>query len=312
VLTDRIYEAGRPVDRVGKTALNSAPPPFVSESSPTVDGARAAGCIEGPKFERKSSEVPSRSTSGSTDRNGSELELPEIQRPESLSHEVSRRLLTYLLSGRIEVGERLPSERELAARLGVGRSAVRDGLRPLVLLGVLEVRPGSGTYLRGGTSGLLPDVIEWGIMLGDRALEEIVEARGLIEVSLARLAALRRDDATIVRLKSALNGIRDAKDVAEFTAADVEFHLCLADASGNGVLTGVLRSIRTLLATWIRRVREREEKAHNTKVLYQQHLAIADAVELGDGDAAAAAMQAHMDYVTAALRASLVEARSAA
>src|SRR3712207_6728276 len=70
--------------------------------------------------------------------------------------EVTRRLMDYFMSGNIEPGERLPPERRLAISMGVGRSAIREALTALEILGVVHVRPGSGTYLRGTVSELLP------------------------------------------------------------------------------------------------------------------------------------------------------------
>jgi GntR family transcriptional regulator, transcriptional repressor for pyruvate dehydrogenase complex len=233
--------------------------------------------------------------------------LPKIERPEPVSGEVARKLLPWLLSGGVQVGDRLPSERVLASQLGVGRSAIREGLRPLVLLGVLEVRPGSGTYLRASTSDLLPDVIEWGLLLGDHIVEDMVEARVLIEVSLVRLAAQRCDDELVRRMWETLEAMRASDSVQSFTEADLDFHLILANGSGNSVLSGVLRNIRSLLAVWIRRVREQD----SPDVLYAQHVAIAEAVEARDGDAAAAAMQTHMDRVAGALRRTLRQAKEA-
>jgi GntR family transcriptional regulator, transcriptional repressor for pyruvate dehydrogenase complex len=228
-------------------------------------------------------------------------DFPKIERPEPVSGEVARRLLPWLLSGGVQIGDRLPSERVLASQLGVGRSAIREGLRPLVLLGVLEVRPGSGTYLRAATSDLLPDVIEWGLLLGNHIVEDMVEARVEIEISLARLAATRCDAALVDRMRSILEEMRTAESVQAFTEADLAFHLILANGSGNSVLAGVLRNIRSLLAVWIRRVREQD----SADVLFEQHVAIADAVEARDGDAAAAAMKSHMDRVAGALRETL-------
>lgn len=75
----------------------------------------------------------------------------------SVVSEVAERLLTYFTSGDIAPGTRLPAERQLAAPLGVGRSAVREALAALEILGIVVVRPGSGTYLRDGISELLPE-----------------------------------------------------------------------------------------------------------------------------------------------------------
>ena len=92
----------------------------------------------------------------------------------SVVSEVAERLLAYFTSGDIAVGTRLPAERTLAASLGVGRSAVREALAALEILGIVIVRPGSGTYLRDGVSELLPRTLSWGLMLGAPRTRELV------------------------------------------------------------------------------------------------------------------------------------------
>ena len=103
--------------------------------------------------------------------------------------EVARRLMDLFTSGSIEPGTRLPPERHLAATLGVGRSAVREALAALEILGIVDVRPGSGTYLRGTASELLPQTLRWGLLIGERNTAELLELRSGLEIYVARLAA---------------------------------------------------------------------------------------------------------------------------
>src|SRR6187402_2518514 len=103
--------------------------------------------------------------------------------------EVARRLMDLFTSGSIAPGTRLPPERHLAASLGVGRSAVREALAALEILGIVDVRPGSGTYLRGTASELLPQTLRWGLLIGERNTTELLELRSGLEIYVARLAA---------------------------------------------------------------------------------------------------------------------------
>jgi len=122
----------------------------------------------------------------------------------SVVSEVAERLLAYFTSGDIAVGTRLPAERQLAASLGVGRSAVREALAALEILGIVIVRPGSGTYLRDGISELLPRTLSWGMMLGAPRTRELVELRSGLEVQAAQLAADRITDEALGRLRGSL------------------------------------------------------------------------------------------------------------
>src|SRR5690349_3940309 len=107
--------------------------------------------------------------------------------------EVARRMLDLFTGGSIAAGTRLPPERQLAATLGVGRSAVREALAALEILGIVDVRPGSGTYLRDSVSELLPRTLSWGLMLGAPRTRDLVELRSGLEVQAAQLAAERID-----------------------------------------------------------------------------------------------------------------------
>ncbi|MGZ5367569.1 MAG: FadR/GntR family transcriptional regulator [Aeromicrobium sp.] len=210
--------------------------------------------------------------------------------------EIARRLLDYLLSGQIKPGDRLPSERQLAATLAVGRSSVRDALRPLLLLGILETRQGDGTYLRQAESMLLPQAVEWGLLLGDHATFDLVEARAYVEIALAELAARRRDDTDLVRLEAELERMAvDDVTTEEFIAADLAFHLRIGQASGNLVLFGTLQSIQSLLRVWIARV---VAASTRTRWSYEEHVPIFEAIKRGDPAGAAAAMTVHMRSAT--------------
>ena len=225
--------------------------------------------------------------------------LERIAPREAPSTEVARRLLDYLLSGNVRAGERIPSERQLAAQLGVGRSAVRDALRPLLLLGVVEARQGDGTYLRQPESSLLPQAVEWGLLLGEHTTIDLVEARAYIEVALAELAARRRSGEDLERMEALLSQMAErGVSGTEFNEADLAFHLAIAQASGNTVLFGTIASIRTLLRVWITRV---TAAAPNTQRSYEEHVPIFEAIRAADPTAAAAAMRAHMESARARL-----------
>jgi len=213
---------------------------------------------------------------------------------------VARILLEYLLSGGLEPGEKIASERQLSKSLGVGRSAVREATKSLNLLGLLDVRPGDGTYLTGSSSDLLPRVIEWGLLLGERQVNDLMEARRYLEVDIAGLAAERRNEEGLSALRATLEKMRAAgSDIAAYVDADVEFHLALANASGNQVLTDLVRIIRSLVDVWARRVLE---AAGETVTSLKMHEPIVKAVVERDVVGAREAMQRHMERAERRLR----------
>ena len=139
--------------------------------------------------------------------------------------EVTRRLLDYFTGGTIRPGDRLPPERQLATSMGVGRSAIREALAALEILGVVDVRPGSGTYLRGRISELLPKTLSWGMLLGEPKTRELIGVRHGLEVQAARLAASahRRRRLRAARDHLATMDANKA-NFSEFVAADMQFH----------------------------------------------------------------------------------------
>ncbi|CAG5080051.1 Probable transcriptional regulator YvfI [Thermobacillus xylanilyticus] len=208
----------------------------------------------------------------------------------SLVVELTKRLLNYILSGNVRPGEKIPAERPLSEALGVGRSAIREAIKALSVLGILEVRQGYGTYVKQTSSSLLTQSIEWGLLLGEKHTMDLVEARMLFEVDIARLAAQRWEGSELDELRDILARMKNAS-LSEFVDADVQFHMKLCDMAKNTVLKNVLSSIRTLLRTWIQCV---IDKAGETAFSYEDHHAIYLAVSERDPDAAARAMEHHM------------------
>ncbi|GAA4768614.1 FadR/GntR family transcriptional regulator [Microbacterium gilvum] len=215
--------------------------------------------------------------------------------------EVARRLMDLFTSGSIEPGTRLPPERQLAASLGVGRSAVREALAALEILGIVDVRPGSGTYLRGEASELLPQTLRWGLLIGERNTVQLLELRAGLEIYVARLAAGRMDADGRRRLAECTTRMADGlDDLAAFARADRDFHQVLAEAADNAVLVDTLHVVRSLLQVYADRAVHDTDAA---EVALREHEAVLAAVQAGDEDAAASTMAVHMATAGERLRA---------
>lgn len=232
------------------------------------------------------------------------MELKQIDpiKREPVATQVARKLVEYLLSGAVEPGARMPSERQLAEAFGVGRSAMREAIKALSLIGLVEVRQGDGTYLRKADSALLPEVIEWGLLLGERRTMDLVEARQELEIVIAGLAARRRTERDIEDLRLILERMERSTAAAAFVEADVAFHMRLADASDNLVLRDIHSSVQALLRTWIKRVLATEGAREPS---YLEHVPIFEAVAAGDPEEARRAMEAHMSSAAGRLLVSL-------
>lgn len=218
--------------------------------------------------------------------------------------EVARRLLDLFTSGSIAPGTRLPPERQLAATLGVGRSAVREALAALEMLGIVDVRPGSGTYLHGHASELLPQTLRWGLLIGERNTAELLELRSGLEIYVARLAAGRAEASVLESLDATLDRMRSSlDDLAVFARADSDFHDVLAAVAGNTVLVDMLHVVRSLLQVYADRAVHDEDAA---RIAVDEHAAVFGAISRGDADAAASAMATHMATASARLTADAV------
>lgn len=202
-------------------------------------------------------------------------------------------LKQLVLNGEIRVGERLPPEADLAARLGVSRNVLREAVRALVHGGVLRTRQGDGTYV----SELEPNTLLDGVALyshlatGAR-LEQVLEARRVIEPELSALATLRLEDDDVARLFELVERMEHAGDERERIDSDIEFHRVVAEGSGNDLLAGILEALTPLT------VRPRLWRAvvdtGSVAAQAQQHRTIADAIQARDPEAARAASLVHV------------------
>jgi GntR family transcriptional repressor for pyruvate dehydrogenase complex len=201
----------------------------------------------------------------------------------------------------------MPSERQLSESFGVGRSVVREALKSLGLLGLVEVRQGDGTYVKSPDSTLLPRVVEWGLLVGDEKTADLIETRKHLEVVTTRLAAERRNEMDLLVIRQKLEAMHAATTTEEFVDADVAFHLAIAAASGNSVLSNMLTSISSLLDYWIRRVMNAAESFEPS---YCEHVPVYDGIVEQNVDAAGEAMARHMEGAAKRLHDALEESRA--
>jgi GntR family transcriptional repressor for pyruvate dehydrogenase complex len=159
------------------------------------------------------------------------------------SHQVADALCGMLRSGSYRVGDRMPSEQELGTELGVSRSTVREAVRELTSLGVLEIQHGRGTFVRS----LRPDLLLRGDILlehpNDRIREELLEVRGIVEPEAASLAATRATEEEIERLRYDVERLAEAIGRGMAPPEDLGFHLDLVRATHNAALWRVSGAI---------------------------------------------------------------------
>jgi GntR family transcriptional repressor for pyruvate dehydrogenase complex len=216
-----------------------------------------------------------------------------------LYEQLVERLLDYIHTERIKVGDRLPAERELATQLGVSRASVSQALVALEVQGVIDVRHGDGAVI-------LDVPAERQILAALRArrnrLREVIEAREALEVKLAALAALRCTPEDLAAIDDALSLMaREVSQGQRGAAGDEQFHAAVTAAAHSGLLAGLMTEIAELIRE--SRIESLAQPGRPEESLLA-HRKVADAIRAGDADAAATAMAAHISAVsdTALLR----------
>jgi GntR family transcriptional repressor for pyruvate dehydrogenase complex len=185
----------------------------------------------------------------------------------------------------------------------VGRSAVREALAALEILGIVTVRPGSGTYMRESTSELLPTTLSWGLMLSAARTSELIEVRSGLEVQAAMLAAVRITDEDLRKLRGYVDAMEESlDDVESFIEADARFHLQIAISSGNLVLRDLLQTVRSLLRLWVERALQSREQAIDA---FNEHRMVLRALEDRDPVLAEATMLSHMKTASSRIESSV-------
>ena len=217
-----------------------------------------------------------------------------------VGEQVARQLLALVQNGSLTPGQKLPPERELSTMLEVSRPSLREALRALSLLGVLRIRQGGGVYVSELDPESLLAPLHFFISLNAQNLEDLFEARLVVEAENARIAARKISEEDIVRLKKCVDfEAHEVDDEDKFIQSDVEFHSIINESVDNAFLNRFATSLHILGKA------SREITGHIPGVIRQSlkdHKKIVVAIEARDGEAAAAAMKTHLINVRDALR----------
>jgi len=215
---------------------------------------------------------------------------------ERLYERIVSQIENRIEAGELKVGDQLPAERELAEQFAVSRTAVREAVKALHQKGLVEIRPGRGTFITNGTSDTIRHSLSMLMKIGVvNGSGNLVEVREILEPEIAALAATRITDEYIASMQDAVDTMDTALDnVDVFVEADLDFHLALAEGTQNPIIPILMDSIIDLL-------REQRKRIGLTKGGLQRgqvhHKKILDAVTRHNADAARQAMQDHLKQV---------------
>lgn len=216
-------------------------------------------------------------------------------RKSTLVNRVTDELRQMILSGDLQPGDFLPTRKDLAAQFGVGLSTIHEAIQALSAVGMLESRPGKGTWVR-------PDVLESLIhpvavrtRLGELDARKVYEARFVIEIALTELAAQRATPEDVERIWDALRAMEaQVEDDEAFVEADLEFHLAVAKAGHNELLEQFYHLSRRLLVEMISEMIGLPDVKESALVAQR---GVAEAITEGDPELARQAAIAHMESV---------------
>lgn len=200
-----------------------------------------------------------------------------------------------LLSGTLKQGDRVMAERELATQLGVSRPIVREALRALHMLGIVEIRDRVGTIVKRPDASMLKDFFTLALAQQAELIDDVMEARIAIECQAVRLACERATIADFERLQRALMRIGETIDDADSGgAADFEFHRAIVLAARSPTLAMLHESMATLLARSHRSRRELVQQFSSMKsYLIEDHKRVFDSIVARDADRAEVTLRRH-------------------
>jgi len=217
--------------------------------------------------------------------------LRTIPRTKSVPEQILDEITRLITEGVLKPGDRLPSESELAESFGVGRSSLREAMRALQLLGVVEVVQGKGTFLR--ETHVLPLAINWTHLASTDLISQIMEVRQIIEVAMAQLAAERATEEDIAVMQAAIERAAKAGGDPEVSGrASVDFHVALAEATHNEVLSLMYRTVRGLYLETARRTQATPASIEDR---LRDHRRLLESIQRHDPELASRLMAEHIE-----------------
>ena len=219
-----------------------------------------------------------------------------------LIDQVIAKITALIENGDLKPGDSLPGERILSERFGISRTSLRQALKALNVLGVLEIIPGKKTYINKSFSDILINPFRFMKAMHAIKIKEIFEARRILEEGLVQIAARKASENDINRIKSYLEvSEKNFENKNEFIYAEFMFHQCIFDTANNKILMAVMNSVNDLLI-----VLEKYEKDYltiqNRKQSFEQHIEIYNAIKAKDPEKARIAMHKHLDTMELRLK----------
>lgn len=219
----------------------------------------------------------------------------------AVTDEAIEKIKAMITSGELSPGDRLPPEKELSERLGLSRSSMREAVKALEVIRVLDVRRGDGTYVTSLEPHLLLEAMSFVVDLhDDSSILEIFAVRRILEPVATGMAAQLIDSEALTLLRAEIAAVDAHTEVEDLVRHDLEFHRGIVEASGNAYLASLIESLSS--HTVRARVWRGLTQGGSVERTLAEHTAILDAIESGDAELAAALATVHISGVEKWLR----------
>ena len=222
-------------------------------------------------------------------------------RTKTASSEVASQIKEMILQGQLQPGDRLPSEREFAEILGVGRTTIREALRSLAAVGMISIRQGDGSFVEHfKLEGILePLAVLFQMESDESGIQSFSEVRQILEVEMAALAAVRATEEDIQSIEDCVaQMVEEVKNGGIGDDSDAEFHLALAKASYNPLLLRLMETIADLMKHTYKATRKQLFLDQETlEEIYNSHFSVAQAIRAREAETARSRMKEHLEMV---------------
>ncbi|MCI3922608.1 FadR family transcriptional regulator [Paenibacillus sp. TRM 82003] len=226
------------------------------------------------------------------------MEVSKLSKRNHYEH-ITEQIKRLIIDGELRAGDKLPSTKELSERFGVGRSTMREALSALKAMGLIDIRQGgASTVLSVPTTGLNS------LLVNKQTILDLLEARQSFEISNAGLAARKREPADLNAFRAILADMDAHRgDEAAGERTDLAFHRQLVEATHNSILLQLFEAVSSQMELAIRETRRVELYANRSVSgrLFEEHVAIFEAVERGDPSEAERRMKSHLEHVASIL-----------
>jgi GntR family transcriptional repressor for pyruvate dehydrogenase complex len=223
-------------------------------------------------------------------------------KPKKAYELVVERIQNMIVDGELKKGQKLMTEREMSVKLEVSRPTVREALRALEVIGLIESRHGEGNFVKESFKEALIKPLSLVFILENSEPKDILELRKMIEIKTASMAAENRTEEEMEHLKDLFNQFKEETDQARLITLDNEFHSCLAHITRNQLVISMYDAMSVLMENFTRDIHkialvEYLEGEVSKNYILEQHQGILDAIIEGDGNKASESMLKHLEFI---------------